>query len=335
MSATSNRSLRRGCKAILATAAIVLSTATASAATMQDLNDCQGSADIPRMIAACSSVAQDARLPADARSMALLKRGFGNYALDKMDAAQADFSEAIRLNPKNNFAHHELGLTLTRKGDLTGAIASFNEAIRLDPFSPASLFSRGLVYMAQDRLDEAMADFTAAIKLGADKNTAYTKDQNIDRPEARRVVADYYAARADTYYLKGDFSDAASDYDKAAGLSDPEGYFLIWETVAREQGRSADADTALSAALDKGQFKDWPKSVGELLVGRITPAAALAAAKNSDQICEAHYYTGIVDLKIKDAGGARQEFTAAQEGCPSGFREHRAAIADLKRMQAR
>ncbi|MBV9984583.1 hypothetical protein [Bradyrhizobium sp.] len=89
-----------------------------------------------------------------------------------------------------------------------------------------------------------------------------------------------------------------------------------------------------SAALDKAQFKDWPKTVGELLVGRMTPAAALAAAKDADQICEAHYYSGMVKLKAKDSAAAQKEFTSARDGCPKSFREYHAAIADLKRLQS-
>lgn len=330
----SNRGLRIGCRAALIVTIAVASAASALAATQQDLNDCQDSDDIPRMMAACSSLSQDARLPPGARSMALLKHGFGNFALGNMDAAQADFTEAIRLNPKNNYAHHELGLTFAKKGDPTRAIASFTEAINLDPSSAASRFSRGRVYLSEDRLDEAIRDLTDAIRLGPDKNTAFARDQEVDRPEANRVATDYYAARGDAYYQRGDFRDAASDYDRAAGFSDPEGYAVIWGSVARTQGRFADADIALSAALDKGRLRDWPKTVGELLVGRITPAAALASAKNADEACEAHYYSGIVDLKMQDSPAARKEFTAARDGCPATFREHHAAIADLKRLQS-
>ena len=213
-------------------------------------------------------------------------------------------------------------------------IAQLTEAVNLDPASAASRFSRGQVYLSADRLDEAIQDFTDAIKLGADKNTAFTKDQKVDRPRADRVTTDYYLARADAYYLRGNFNDAALDYDQAAGFSDPEGYSLIWGSVARTQAGSGDADTSLSTALDKGQFKDWPKPVGELLVGRINPAAALVAAKNADQICEAHYYSGIVQLKLKDSASAQKEFTSARDGCPKSFREYRAAVADLKRLQS-
>jgi tetratricopeptide (TPR) repeat protein len=334
MLAISTRSLRRGCKAILAAATIVLSAGNARAADQQDLKNCQDSADLPRMIAACTNLAQDARLPPDARSMALLKRGFGNFALDHLDAAEADFSEAIRLNPKNNFAHHELGLTLSKKGDDAGAIASLTEAIKLDPASAASRFTRGRIYLSEDRLDEAIQDFTDAIKLGADSNTTFVKDQAVDRPPANRVTTEYYAARGYANYLRGSFKDAASDYDRTAEFPDPQGYDVIWGLVAQIRGGSADGDTALSAALDKGQLKDWQKSIAELLVGRITPAGVMAAAQNADQICEAHYYSAIAQLKL-DTALAEKEFAAARDGCPKSFLEYQAAIADLKRLQSR
>ncbi|SEB83747.1 tetratricopeptide repeat protein [Bradyrhizobium erythrophlei] len=334
MPANSALGLHRVYTAILAAASIVLSAADVFAVDPQDLKQCENSDDVPRMIAACTNLSQDAGLPAGLRSMALLKRGFGNFALGHIDAAEADFSEAVRLNPKNNYAHHELGLTLAKKGEPARAIASLTEAIRLDPGSAASRISRGQVYLSEDRLDDAIQDFTDAIKLGADKNTAFTKEQAVDRPEANRVAADYYANRANAYYLRGSFDDAASDYDQAARLSDPEGYNVIWGSVARTQAGSADAAIVLSAALDKGQLKDWPKSVGELLAGRITPTTAMAAAKNADQVCEAHYYSGIVQLRLKDSVSAQKEFASARDGCPKLFREYHAAVADLKRLQS-
>jgi len=334
MFATSTLSLRRACKVILTAASVCFFAGDAFAIDPQDLKICQDGVDLPRMIAACTNLSEDTGLPPGMRSMAFLKRGFGNFALGNIDAAQADFSQAIKLNPKNNYAHHELGLTFGKKGDLTHAIASLTEAINLDPTSAASRFGRGQMYVSDGRLDEAIQDFTDAIKLGADKNTAFAKDQVIDRPEANRVTTDYYMARGDAYYLRGNFKDAALDYNQAAGFSDPEGYNRIWRWVARTQGGAVDADIELSAALDKSQFKDWQKSIGELLVGRITPAAALAAAKNADQICEAHYYSGLAQLKVKDSAAAQKEFASARDGCPKSFREYRGAVADLKRLQS-
>lgn len=54
--------------------------------------------------------------------------------------------------------------------------------------------------------------------------------------------------------------------------------------------------------------------------------------RNLDQTCQAHYFAGIVLLKINDRIAARKEFTAVREGCPTSLREQGAAVADLKRL---
>jgi hypothetical protein len=96
-------------------------------------------------------------------------------------------------------------------------------------------------------------------------------------------------------------------------------------------GGSPDATGDLISALDAGGMAGWPKVVGELVVGRTTAATALAAAKNSDQACEAHFYSGAVSMAGKDLVSSKREFSIARDTCPKSFREYRGAIALLKR----
>jgi Flp pilus assembly protein TadD len=56
-------------------------------------------------------------------------RGIPTFSNSPAMLAQADFAVAIRLNPKNNYAHHELGLTLAKRGDLARATAPLTDAI--------------------------------------------------------------------------------------------------------------------------------------------------------------------------------------------------------------
>jgi tetratricopeptide (TPR) repeat protein len=310
----------------------ILLCAGAFALDRKDLQDCEASPDVPRMIEACTAIADEKRLPAGMRSMALLKRGFGNFALDKLDAAAADFSAAVELDPKNNYAHHELGLTRARKGDLDGALVALNEAVRLAPDSAASRYSRANVLAALGRMDEAIADYTAAIALGADKNTAYTNQGQMERPAADRVQADYFVARAAALYLTGRFRDAVADYDRAKPFPDPTGYNLIWGTLARRSSGSRDATGDLVSALDAGRLTGWPKVVGELVAGRATPAAALAAAKDGDQACEAHFYSGAVSMAGNDLASAKRELSIARDTCPKSFREYNGAVTLLRRL---
>jgi hypothetical protein len=78
------------------------------------------------------------------------------------------------------------------------------------------------------------------------------------------------------------------DYDRAKEFRDPEGYSLIWSTLARRSVGSPDATND----LDTGAVNGRPKVVGELFVGRITAATATAASENGHQACEAHFYSG-------------------------------------------
>jgi len=58
----------------------------------------------------------------------------------------------------------------------------------------------------------------------------------------------------------------------------------------------------------------------------------MATAKNADQTCEARYYSGNVQLGLKDPVSAQKEFTAARDECPKTFREYHAAVVELKRL---
>ena len=55
------------------------------------------------------------------------------------DKAIADFTEAIRLNPKDAEAYYSRGGAYGEKGDYDKAIADFTEAIRLNPQCAVSI----------------------------------------------------------------------------------------------------------------------------------------------------------------------------------------------------
>jgi lipoprotein NlpI len=78
--------------------------------------------------------------------------------------------------------------------------------------------------------------------------------------------------------------------------------------------------------------KKWPYAAIELYLGARPPAAALKAAGNADEICEAHYYIGQWRLLTGDRQAAIKELITAATTCPREFIEYRAALAELKRL---
>jgi tetratricopeptide (TPR) repeat protein/protein involved in polysaccharide export with SLBB domain len=134
--------------------------------------------------------------------------GRGNAWSEKgdHDKAIADFSEAIRLDPKHDRSFALRGYAYMVKGDASGdkalyskAAADFSKAIDLDSNDAVVRFYRASVYVRAGDSDRAMADLAEAIRLDAN-------------------YADAYAARGDVYRLKNDFDKAIADYDEALRL---------------------------------------------------------------------------------------------------------------------
>jgi tetratricopeptide (TPR) repeat protein len=98
----------------------------------------------------------------------------GRAALDRgdFDRAIADFSEAIRLEPRypgsfngRGIAYNNRGLAYGNKKDFDLAIGDFSEAIRLNPTDAIAFNSRGHAFAQKKDLDSAIADFNEAIRL--------------------------------------------------------------------------------------------------------------------------------------------------------------------------
>ena len=77
-----------------------------------------------------------------------------------------------------------------RKGDYDTAVADFTEAIRLDPKDALSYFCRGKCYENKGEYDKAIADFTEAIRLDPKFVAAYehgaTPTRRMARPQRRK-----------------------------------------------------------------------------------------------------------------------------------------------------
>jgi tetratricopeptide (TPR) repeat protein len=60
------------------------------------------------------------------------------------------------------------GIAYQGKGDVDRAIADFTEAIRLQPRFTMAYASRGSAYEAKSECDRAAADYSEAVRLGTE-----------------------------------------------------------------------------------------------------------------------------------------------------------------------
>jgi tetratricopeptide (TPR) repeat protein len=76
-------------------------------------------------------------------------RGFIYLEDGVRDKAQADFQEALRLNPLEMLAHYGRGMIAYQSGNMEEALAHFSDAYKADPKRPETLYYLSLIYHRQ------------------------------------------------------------------------------------------------------------------------------------------------------------------------------------------
>src|SRR5215472_3919275 len=84
--------------------------APALGASRKDHADCNAENDPARNIAGCARIVGDLSESARTRSIAHVGRGIAYLAKGDRDSAITDFTDAIRLDPKNALAYNNRGL---------------------------------------------------------------------------------------------------------------------------------------------------------------------------------------------------------------------------------
>jgi lipoprotein NlpI len=298
-------------------AAFVAASCPVLAASERDWNDCKGS-DPDRSIAACTRILQGGGETTRNRAIARYDRGLAYDRKGDHDRAIADFSEAIRLDPKYAEAYSERGFAYRMKGDLDRAVADYTEAIRLDPKDPIPHYNRGIAYRAKGDLDRAVADFNEAIRL-----------------EPKDAIA--YRGRGLAYLYAGNPAKALADVSQATELDPKNAHHALWLDIV---GQRNNVPSRLSQAIANIDMTAWPAPVIRLFLGQTTPAAVLAAADDPDatkkkgQVCEANFFSGELALRQGGKNEAARLFRLAASECSLTFIESDAANAELKALGA-
>jgi lipoprotein NlpI len=213
------------------------------------------------------------------------------------------------------------------QGNLEGALADYAKTIALKPDYADAYVGRGYVKRDQGDLDAALADYTKAISL-------------------RPGLADAYAARAYLRYDQHSFPDALVDFRKgvelrAASISMEYTRFRIWLIRAR-LGEAEAATGELQQYLTSrtvGQPDDWPSKITRFLIGQLTEAEFLTAAKHpnpkteASRSCEAYFYAGSKRLISGDKTTASEYFQKSLTTNEKAFTEYRSAVAELKNLK--
>ena len=119
--------------------------------------------------------------------------------MGQADRAVSDYTQAVKLDPRDATTYCHRGIVNTRRNDLLGAIGDFSKAIELRSDYAQAYYNRGLVYMIKEQLPNAIPDFDAAIRCDAG-------------------FADAYCNRALAYKKQGDTARSQADLAEAERL---------------------------------------------------------------------------------------------------------------------
>jgi tetratricopeptide (TPR) repeat protein len=106
------------------------------------------------------------------RSWAYLMRGIVREGRMESRDALGDYTEAIRLDPRNAAAYVNHGDLRYADGEHDRALADYTEALGLGLKKPAVYARRGRAWFARRHYDQALADFDEAIRLDPEDATA-------------------------------------------------------------------------------------------------------------------------------------------------------------------
>ncbi len=233
------------------------------------------------------------------------QRGVIYQTIGEADRAILDFSDAIRLAPRETFPLINRGVILyTKKDNNEGAIADLTAALKLKPCEVAAWANRGIVYRKKGEVDRAITDFNDGIKclppriepvrslLAHDAVTSQlTSQQNQQQQDHNRLAlmsAFIHFQRGLAFYDKNNYQKAIADFSEAIRLNPLDGSPYI--------GRGA----SYSVLQD---FKKAIVDFDEAL--KLAPKQAFT-----------HMQRGMAYHQTGDADRALADYTAAHELTP-------------------
>ncbi len=163
-----------------------------------------------------------------------VSRGNAWFEKGDFDKAIAEYSEALRYNPKSASVYYSRGLAWNNKGDYDKSLVDYTQALTLEPKNANAYNGRGLTYYRKGDYDKAIADFTQALAVDPKDKYANNNRGNAWREKGNydKAVVDFNQAltidpkdryanynRGLTWNKKGEYEKAIADYTQALAIN--------------------------------------------------------------------------------------------------------------------
>jgi tetratricopeptide (TPR) repeat protein len=245
---------------------------------MKEMQKQSATGDYDKAIELCNkALALDLNLTR--RSIATLERGSLLWQKGEYEKADADYEEAIKINPRNAMAYVYRGNSLDDRGESDDALKDYEEAIRINPREYFAYCHRGLAFFRQGEFENALTDFAKAIELNPTRPDAYLCRAylSVHRKDYPGAIADcatgleyhpdwisLYTLRSMAYLRSGKFDQAEQDLRTAKALAKRDERHchdaLAWfRSTCPEAGRRNGAEALVEAkhSCEMVHWKRW------------------------------------------------------------------------------
>jgi tetratricopeptide (TPR) repeat protein len=248
-------------RGLICVVALLTLMSAAAPAHANDRDLCSGEkGTVENRIAACTRLISSGRIKGGDLADIYNYRAYEyRIKLKDYDKAIADYTQALRFNPKSTTAFKGRGDSYYEKKDFDRALADASEAVRLDPKDDEAYTYRGHAYYEKKEFSRAIDEYSLAIKINGkdalnflNRGNAYNELKDYDRAISDYNAAmaidpknpDFVRARGDAYFFKDDYDRAIADYSAALRL-DPK-LANVWRGRGNVYAEKEDYDRALA-----------------------------------------------------------------------------------------
>ena len=188
-------------------------------------------------------------------------KGVDKYDKKDNQGAIQDFTQAIKINPKDADAYIKRGNARRNLKDYQGAIQDFTQAIKINPKYANAYIKRGNARSNLKDYQGAIQDYTQAIKINPKYAGAYS-----NRGNARSNLKDYQGAIQDytqAIKINPKYAGAYSNRGNArSNLKDYQGAIQDYTQAIKINPKYADAYS--NRGVVRGELKDYQGAINDL-----------------------------------------------------------------------
>ncbi|GAB4137524.1 MAG: hypothetical protein Tsb009_05110 [Planctomycetaceae bacterium] len=224
-------------------------------------------------------------------------RGMVLQQANKLGDAIVDFTRAIELNEKYQYAYTNRGYCLLLSDDPKAAEADFTTSLKIDPSQAMVYGMRATARLQQGKIQDAIADNRMVVKL-TPRN-----------PQA-------YVDLGFVLFHAGDFAAAEKAFQQALSLNANQRHLNPWRFLAieRSQNQAAAIEKFKSSLSKPPANRDWIDHLIGYLAGKTTEKELLESINTKDnsqktaQLCEVHFFVGLRNSANGQKAAAQQSF---------------------------